>query len=347
MLPPKKKYPVEAESQPLGTQITYRPFEPQPTPPVDPSIDTNDDQRMLKQHNPNLPQPLDKQYQPGYDPAKDAYSNASEEYNAAAAAPIEKQPLWKQGLYMILQATKNIALGKDDPIQFLGNAKHDYAVGQAARKLGPLQQQKKFAMDRQLEQAQINTIPIDDENKRVQLENQRQSAIDRARDQARTALIKQNYYDPKNPAHRLQAERAGLDPNDLAKWDNRHPFTKQIGDTTYVYKDGDFVPSDLPKDAEKTLVAYDVTLPNGERQTYQIPQKDAAKFAQHMEVVGAQIASREKIAGERVSAQNSRQQIGIAAKKALEEFRQAQKEGNAEKVNELRKQLLDYKNQLQ
>lgn len=340
MLPPKKKYPIEAESQPLGTQITYRPFENAPAPPVDPSIDTNDDQRMLKQHNPNLPQPLDKQYQPGYDPAKPAYENASDEYNAAAAAPIEKQPLWKQALFVGLQAVKNVAMNQDQPIQLLGNARHDYKVGQAGRKLEPLQKQRKFEMDRQLEQARINDIPYDNETKRIELESRRQDAVGRLQDRALSELRRSKKFDSKNPADRQAAERAGIDPDSIPSFDNSRPFIKTINGVTYEYKNGAFVPSGLPN--EET-VDYEI---DGEK--FKIPVKDAAKLKTQMKTFGIKMEESQRqfnqkmgLAREKFNQAKSQFEITMNARN------RAQSAGDAKAAEQYDRQLQSMKQALE
>lgn len=73
---------------------------------------------------------------------QDPYESAKKDYETAVAAKAEKQPLWKQVLFMGLQAVQQIATERPQPYQLLGNAKKNYAVQQAAGRYIPLEQRR-------------------------------------------------------------------------------------------------------------------------------------------------------------------------------------------------------------
>jgi hypothetical protein len=60
-------------------------------------------------------------------------------YSDIAAAGPKKQNPWLQGAFMALQALAHVANPEDQrPIQWLGNAKYQYNLGQIRDQLGPL-----------------------------------------------------------------------------------------------------------------------------------------------------------------------------------------------------------------
>jgi hypothetical protein len=81
---------------------------------------------------------------PGYEEARRRrrYGNARGAYETAVATPAEKQPLWKQALFMGLQAVRQIATEKPEEYQLLGNAQKNYKVQQAAGRYLPLEHQR-------------------------------------------------------------------------------------------------------------------------------------------------------------------------------------------------------------
>ena len=185
------------------------------------------------------------------------------------------------------------------------------------------QQIEKYNQDRQLQEARIQDIPADNELKRQQIEAQRSTKKAQIAAQALTRVTGLKYFDPTNTAQRKLAEDAGLNPDDLKGWDDRNPIVKKVGDTSYQYnrETGTFEPSNLPKDEAKTLTSYDVTMPNGEKRSFQVPQKDAARFAQQMNIVGAQIASREKVAAGRNAVSTANTQARLSAQERLQKER--------------------------
>jgi hypothetical protein len=84
------------------------------------------------------------------------YDAAKKDYESAVAAPAEKQPLWKQVLFVALQGVKQAATGDfSQPIQFLGNAKRDYKIQQAGARYGPLEQQRQNQQKYEVGQANL------------------------------------------------------------------------------------------------------------------------------------------------------------------------------------------------
>jgi hypothetical protein len=72
----------------------------------------------------------------------DPYRKAKTDYENAVATPAEKQPLWKQALFMGLQALRQIGTGQTEDYQLLGNAQKNYKVQQAAGRYLPLEHQR-------------------------------------------------------------------------------------------------------------------------------------------------------------------------------------------------------------
>lgn len=165
------------------------------------------------------------------------------------------------------------------------------ALSEADAAIAREQKQREFETTDAYRRALTKTIPIDDKNKELQIQGQQNTAAANRKSQALGRLIRLQHFDPKNSAHKRLAQEAGLDEADLQGWDNRNPFTKVVAGTTYQYDRADqtFKPSNLPVDESATLTDYRVKMPNGEFQTFKVAQKDAARFATQMEVLGAQI----------------------------------------------------------
>jgi hypothetical protein len=85
------------------------------------------------------------------------FDNAEADLKQAVATPAEKQPLWKQALYMGLQAVRNIATGdtKSD-YTLLGNDKKEYQVQQARKRFEPLDQRRRADQEYKYKNAQID-----------------------------------------------------------------------------------------------------------------------------------------------------------------------------------------------
>jgi hypothetical protein len=219
-------------------------------------------------------------------PTQSAEQNLYDSLNQS----VEKQPAWKQILYQGLQVAKNMATGQDQPITWLGNDKKAADVAQKASVLEPIQRQEQYNQQKALRDAQIKTIPIDDENKKLEIKARQDALQDRLKATALTKVAGLKYFDPNNPVHKKLAEQAGIN-EELKGWDDRNPVTKQVAGVTYQYDraTGKFEPSNLPADESKTLTDYTVQMPNGEWRTYKVAQKDAANFATQMQALGARI----------------------------------------------------------
>jgi hypothetical protein len=173
----------------------------------------------------------------------------------------------------------------------------------------------KYEQDRQLEQAKIDDIPADNEIKKQQMEEQAATAKERQAGIALSRLTKLKYYNPKDAAHVKLAKAAGLDPQDLQGWDDRNPVEKTVAGVSYrLNRDtGDYEPTNLPKDESKTVTTYDVVMPNGERRSFAVTQKDAAGFANQMSKLGVQIAARKELAKTNIAARSDLQSERLAA----------------------------------
>lgn len=154
------------------------------------------------------------------------------------------------------------------------------------------QYQQAYGIERQkkADDLQIENTRADNAINKLRIESALQSRSDAEKGKAVLALNKLRWFDPKNPTHAALAKRSGLDPEDLQGWDDRRPYTKNVAGVEYVYKDGAFTPSNLPVDEAKTLKDYTVEMPNGEKRTYKVSQKDAANFSTQMSALGARLA---------------------------------------------------------
>lgn len=236
-----------------------------------------------------------------------------------AEAMVVKPSAWKDYGYALVSGVNNY-FNKTNDNRTYSEIKRDRRVAQIAPQVELMRQKRKQEQDaidtqinRDYKVAQTRTIPIDDENRRLQIEGQQAVAAQRGKDTALGQLTKLKHYDPQNTAHKKLAERAGLDPEELTGWDDRNPYTKAVAGTTYIYDrtDQTFKPSNLPADESATLTDYQVKMPNGEFRTYKVAQKDAARFATQMQVLGAQI-----------EAAAQRQQAGFQQAANMETLRQ-------------------------
>lgn len=176
-------------------------------------------------------------------------------------------------------------------------------IQQEQQRLGFLTEQQKNDADIAYKRGQTENLYQDNEFQRERLLLQREQREEQQRQSALNTLFKAKYFDPKNAAHRAQAAKAGLNPDELGAWDDRNPYTKQVAGRTYQYnhKTGAFEPTNLPEDESKTLTDYEVTLPNGETRTYKVAQGDAARFAMQAQMLGVSIQK----ANSQITGQNS------------------------------------------
>lgn len=88
----------------------------------------------------------------------------------------------------------------------------------------------------------------------------------------------------------------------------RKPVTKQVAGVTYQYnyETSRFEPANIPIDKSQAITEFTVEL-NGERHTYSVPQKDAAKFASQMQIQGARILAQKEMQADRIEAQKEMQ----------------------------------------
>jgi len=158
------------------------------------------------------------------------------------------------------------------------------------------QYQQAYGMERQkkADDLQAENTRADNEINKIRIESAITAKADSEKGKAVVALNKLKWFDPKNATHAALAKRAGLDVTELQGWDDRRPFTKNVAGVEYIYKDGVFTPSNLPIDEAKTLKDYTVEMPNGEKRTYRVSQKDAANFSTQMSALGAKLAQQDR-----------------------------------------------------
>lgn len=90
-------------------------------------------------------------------PPLTGYARAQQEYNTAIASRPQKQGKGAQALWWALQGIQKFANPKDTtPVQWLGEAKRNYNINQAAQNLAPFQQQEQRNLGIRKEVASLN-----------------------------------------------------------------------------------------------------------------------------------------------------------------------------------------------
>jgi hypothetical protein len=220
------------------------------------------------------------------------YNNARAEYEKAVAAPAEKQNPWLQGLFLGLQGIKKATNPNDDaPIELLGNHKKRLNMEKAATALAPLQQQRQTDQKYRAGEVAIENTREDNALNRERVEMTREARESERKSRSLNRILGLKHFDPKNPTHAAAAKNAGLTPEELQGWDDRNPVEKQVAGITYRMNrnTGAYEPTNLPQDEAKTLTDYTVTMPNGEKRTYKVSQKDAANFSTQMSTLGIRL----------------------------------------------------------
>lgn len=186
------------------------------------------------------------------------------------------------------------------------------------------------------EQAYADNLKADNQFNQDKLDAQQQS-------QGLNRLTKLRYFDPKNPAHQRLAKQAGLDPSELQGWDDRSPVTKQVAGVTYNLnrQTGQYEPTNLPKDETKAVTDYVVTMPNGEKRSYKVSQKEAANFSTQMSTLGAKIQAQKELQSSSQSFELKKQQIAAQLQKELSDHKDDQEKLKAEQDQTRRMAIQD------
>lgn len=166
----------------------------------------------------------------------------------------------------------------------------------AAEMIPILERQAQGEQNAAYRNAQMRNWDVDNQYNQEVLANRKENQDLTRKAGALNKIYSGKFFDPTNKVHAKLAVEAGLDPAELQGWDDRNPVTKMVAGTTYIYdrKDNTFKPSNIPTDESATLTDYAVKMPSGEMRTYKVAQKDAAKFATQMQVLGAQIDAADK-----------------------------------------------------
>lgn len=248
--------------------------------------------------------------------------------------------------------------GKGDPRTY-SEIKRDRRVKPTAEKIGFIEGQQKVDQETAYNKARTGTIAEDDARLKQQQQWQHDDRLAQQQSVARNTIFKSKYFDPKNKLHAQQAIAAGLGPSELEGWDDRNPYTKTVAGTTYKYDrtDQTFKPSGLPTDESATLTDYQVKMPNGEFRTYKVAQKDAAKFATQMQVLGAQIEAAKDRQTSQHEFELKKQEIGHNLSVALQDHAaaieagknardDAQRKDAANRQEDARKRIAEYETNL-
>jgi hypothetical protein len=153
--PRKKKFPPLVGGE-LTTTDQMPTVEPQARPLLPPATaqpNLQDEEQVQQAMGANDATPS---FSPVESVDPSPYDVAKSDYETAVATPAEKQPLWKQALFLGLQGLREIGSGQMQDYQLLGNAQKDYKVEQAAKKWVPLEQQRKRDEEGQQRQANID-----------------------------------------------------------------------------------------------------------------------------------------------------------------------------------------------
>jgi hypothetical protein len=114
--------------------------------------------------------------------------------------------------------------------------------------------------------AQMRNWDVDNQYNQEVLANRKENQDLTRKAGALNKIYSGKFFDPTNKVHAKLAVEAGLDPAELQGW----------------------------ADESATLTDYTVKMPSGEMRTFKVAQKDAAKFATQMQVLGAQIDAADK-----------------------------------------------------
>jgi hypothetical protein len=273
------------------------------------------------------------------------YDAAKKDYESAVAAPAEKQPLWKQVLFVALQGVKQAATGDfSQPIQFLGNAKRDYKIQQAGARYGPLRKQKEADIADQYATARTTNIYADNQYQQDRLKDLREYRESTRREGALKKVVGLKRLDPANAAHAAALRAAGLRPEDVKGWDDSNPVEKTVAGVSYRLNKstGAYEPTNLPVDESKTLVDYKVKTPDGEMRTFKVAQKDAANFATQMNALGMRLAQSESQFQRRHALDQAKfSQAKQVFQQTIELRRQAEARNDQEAVRKYQKMLVD------
>lgn len=170
--------------------------------------------------------------------------------------PVKKQGKLAQGVYMAMQAIRNIASGNPtQEITWLGNDKKKAEVEKAREALAPLQQQEEWKNQQAMVKAKTGDIAAD---------NKRQSDV--LREQKRKNFYSRyKFFDPATatPAQKAEAAEFGETPESIGKYDFTNPKNRAIAG-----EDFQFDPTDKSwkttglKDPSKAIVEFDVQDPD-------------------------------------------------------------------------------------
>lgn len=156
----KKKKPVDLPletpaSDGFQTEVTNRPMEPLneiPTPKFDPYAKSPE------------------------------YSESERAYEDAVSMPAQKQPLWKQVLFVGLQGLRQAATGDfSQPIELLGNAKKAENIRQAGQRYLPLRKKRDDEIAEGYRQKQIENIDFDNATARAESARKSQADANRSK----------------------------------------------------------------------------------------------------------------------------------------------------------------------
>ncbi len=210
----------------------------------------------------------------------------------------KKRPKLLGALYGALQGMTNEQLGTNNPIKTLDDLQRDRANRQYGPILQAIGQQKAAVEAKNYRDAQIAHLKAQADSERENADtsrewrqNQHADKVQQQGDIALRTLLKLKHVDPSDTAHAALMVQAGLNPADVKGWDDRKIDTKQINGVTYKLNNDthEYEQTNLPKDEAKTLVPYEVTMPDGERRTYKVAQKDAAGFSTQVTKLGMSI----------------------------------------------------------
>lgn len=174
------------------------------------------------------------------------------------------------------------------------------------KEYGEAAEDEQFQNKQNVLKAQAATIPIDDANRKLQIENQRLNAIEQRKSTALGDIYKSKVHDKNNPAHRARAIQAGLDPDKMTSWDFSNPVTAKVNGQTWDYDrtTNSWNLSGLPESEKDKLVPLEISVPgeteivNGQTvqkvRKFNVPQSQAASLSASLQAAGMSIqAARE------------------------------------------------------
>lgn len=290
----------------------------------------------------------------------DPLTKAREELRQAQE--IKPSP-WKDLAYAALQGFNNWANDRNDPVMGWNEAKAARKTALAQRKVDMLEKQREADTQDAYRRAQTTTIPIDDENKRLQIEASRQNAADRIQAAALNKLAGLLTVDNKNPALIQLAKTGGLSDEQIAKlgqYDFRNAQTFSINGQKFERNriTGEYELTGMPESEKDKIEKLEIEVPipgkfnsDGspvtQTRVLNVPQSQAATILGQLQQARIQADFAQRRQANEHEHDLKKQQIAAKLAKALADHKAAIDAKKAKEAEEAAKRVVQFKAELE